>query len=77
MGKVGEEYDSGQHFGANVGRTLEIVNEQWGPWLSGDLQAEDSNDLVQQYPWYILGNDTIQVWSHSLKVIIPFKLKII
>jgi len=56
IGGVGEEYDSGVHFGANVARTLDVVQAKWGPWLSGELREEDSQDLVQDYAWFIFNS---------------------
>lgn len=58
MGDVGEEYDSGMHFGANVAYSMQAATAKWGPWLSyeGEAHPEQSAQLIQDYSWYLLEN---------------------
>jgi len=52
FGKVGEEYDGGGYFGANVSSSS--GNLKWKHWLSGKGDAEAAKARFIKWPWHKL-----------------------
>jgi hypothetical protein len=50
FGKIGEEYDAGNYFGANYASSLSEATSKWGKWLSAPAKAQNSANRINAYP---------------------------
>lgn len=61
MGRIGEEYDAGNYFGANYASTLAAVKSKWGRWAKDEIKAQKATIRINGYPWYDLAKGPLRM----------------